>query len=350
MRSTFKINDRQIGAGNPTFIIAEIAQAHDGSLGTAHAYIDALAYIGVDAVKFQTHIAEFESTYDEPFRQRYGFQDETRYDYWKRMEFTKEQWQGLSDHAVSKGLVFLSSTFSIEAFRLLDEIGIPAWKVGSGEFKSMEIIEEMFKTGKPVLYSTGMSSWNEINQAVKILNSSGNAFALLQCTSAYPTRLEDIGLNVIDEFRKRYDCAVGLSDHSGNIYPGLAAMAKGIDILEVHAVFDKRLFGPDVKASLTIEEIKILVNARDSFNIMDKNPLDKDEISKRLSDIRDNFTKSIAPVRSLVAGTILTEDMLTLKKPGTGIPVEEKSKIIGKTLICDVSADHLLQWKDIGNE
>jgi N,N'-diacetyllegionaminate synthase len=350
MKDTFKINNKQIGESNPTFIIAEIGQAHEGSLGMAHAYIDALSEAGADAVKFQTHIAECESTHDEPFRIKFSQQDKTRYDYWKRMEFSPQQWKDLADHANSKGLVFLSSAFSIEAFRLLNEIGLPAWKIGSGEFKTKELIDMVCKTRKPVLYSTGMSSWDEIDNTVSVFRSYDIPFVLLQCTSIYPTKLEDTGLNVLDEFRKRYDCLVGLSDHSGSIYPSLAAMAKGIDILEVHAIFDRKLFGPDAKASLTIEEIHILVQARDAFNIMKKKPVDKDEMAQRLSDMRGYFTKSIAPVSDLAAGTVLTETMLTLKKPGTGIPFEEKSNVIGKVLIRDVSAKCLLKWEDLKDE
>ena len=114
------------------FVIAEIGQAHDGSLGNAHAYIDAIANTGADAVKFQTHIASAESTKDEPWRVKFSLQDETRYDYWRRMEFSKEQWVGLKKHADDKGLLFLSSAFSIEAFELLQRVGVSAWKVASG--------------------------------------------------------------------------------------------------------------------------------------------------------------------------------------------------------------------------
>ncbi|MGI9463747.1 MAG: N-acetylneuraminate synthase family protein, partial [Aestuariivirgaceae bacterium] len=152
--------------GAPCTIIAEVAQAHDGSLGTAHAYIDAAATAGADAVKFQTHIAAAESTPHEPWRVKFSDQDETRYDYWKRMEFTPEQWAGLKRHADDAGLMFLSSAFSLEAVELLKKIGIAGWKVASGEITNLDMVSAMSATGQPMLISTGMSDFDEIDAAV----------------------------------------------------------------------------------------------------------------------------------------------------------------------------------------
>ena len=138
-------------AQNSVYIIAEISQNHDGSLGQAHAFIDAVAGTGVDAIKFQTHIAEAESTPEEPFRVKFSYEDKTRYDYWKRMEFTPAQWERLQGHAQEAGLDFLSSVFSVEAFEMLESIGMPAWKLGSGEVYNKYLVEKMVKTGKPIL-------------------------------------------------------------------------------------------------------------------------------------------------------------------------------------------------------
>jgi N-acetylneuraminate synthase len=137
-------------------IIGEVAQAHDGSLGAAHAYIDAIAQAGADAVKFQTHIASAESTPAEPWRVRFSYQDASRYDYWKRMEFTEEQWSGLKRHANEKGLLFLSSPFSLQAAKMLMRVGMPAWKVASGEVTNAPLFDFMIATGLPVMLSTGM--------------------------------------------------------------------------------------------------------------------------------------------------------------------------------------------------
>ena len=206
----FQIGGRSVGGGAGCILIAEVAQGHDGSLGMAHAFIDAVANAGADAVKFQTHIASAESTSQEAWRVKFSPQDGTRYDYWKRMEFSEEQWQGLKRHADDRGLLFLSSPFSVEAVELLTRLGVPAWKVTSGEINSLPIFEEMALTGLPVLLSTGMSSLREIDAAVEKAKNRKLPLAVLQCTSAYPCPPEKVGLNLISLFRERYSCAVGL--------------------------------------------------------------------------------------------------------------------------------------------
>jgi N-acetylneuraminate synthase len=170
---------------------------------------------------------------------------------------------------------------------------------------------------------------------------------VLQCTSRYPTPLADVGLEVIDEYRRRYSCPVGLSDHSGSIFPALAAMARGADVIEVHLTFDRRMFGPDTPASLTAAELELLCKARDAFDEMRRNPVDKDEMAEKLAPMRSLFQKSVAPAASFPAGTLLTRDMLTLKKPGTGIPSDNIDAVIGRRLRRDVSPEHILSWQDI---
>jgi N-acetylneuraminate synthase len=348
--TSFKIAGRDVGANKPAFIVAEVAQAHDGSLGMAHAFIDAAAGAGADAVKFQTHLAAEESTLDEPFRVRFSAQDRTRFDYWRRMEFAPDQWRGLASHAKDRGIVFLSSAFSMAAIQLLKEIGVPAWKVGSGEFSAPDLWEAMVATGLPVLLSTGMASRAEIDKAVTLFRSKAVPHALLQCTSAYPAPLEEIGLNVISELKEQYRCPVGLSDHSGSIFPGLAALARGADIVEVHVVFDRKMFGPDVRASLTFDELRMLCAMRDAVASMDAHPVDKDQMAERLSPTRAIFGRSLAPVSILPAGTVITQAMLMPKKPGGGIPPEALDQITGRRLARDVSPDHILRWSDIEDE
>lgn len=344
---SIKVSNRRIGETEKSFIIAEIGQAHDGSLGIAHSFIDAVAEAGADAIKFQTHLAKHESTLDEPFRTDFSYEDDTRYEYWERMEFTKEQWEGLAEHAREEGLVFLSSAFSTAAVDLLQSVDIPAWKVGSGEYKSKELISDMAETELPVLLSTGMSTYEEITEMASLIESEGAPYALFQCTSKYPARLEDVGLNVLEEFRERYGCPVGLSDHTGSIYPSLAAISRGVDLLEVHVTFDRQMFGPDAEASLTFKELQTVVEHRDAVHTMASNPVDKDEMANELSDTRALFSKSIAPVKELSAGTTLTEDMITAKKPASGIPYEKRDNVIGATLENEVSPTRLLTWDDL---
>jgi N-acetylneuraminate synthase len=274
-------------------------------------------------------------------------QDATRYDYWRRMEFTPEQWAGLAEHARARGLGFLSSAFSVTAVELLNRIGVDAWKLASGEHRSDDVLDLICAAGLPVLISTGMSPYAEIDQTVARVREGGAPPVVLQCTSRYPTPLADVGLEVIDEYRRRYSCPVGLSDHSGSIFPALAAMARGADVIEVHFTFDRRMFGPDTPASLTAAELELLCKARDAFDEMRRNPVDKDEMAEKLAPMRSLFQKSVAPAASFPAGTLLTRDMLTLKKPGTGIPSDNIDAVIGRRLRRDVSPEHILSWQDI---
>jgi N-acetylneuraminate synthase len=324
-----------------------VAQAHDGSLGLAHAFVDAAAEAGADAIKFQTHIAAEESTLDEPFRVTLSQQDTTRFEYWRRMEFTPEQWASIAEHTRARGLFFLSSGFSCAAIDLLAKIGVCAWKIASGEHRSDDLLDRMLETRLPMIVSTGMSPYEEVDMTVARLRHAQVPFALLQCTSRYPTPLAEVGLNVVDEYRRRYQCPVGLSDHSGQIFPALAAMARGSDIIEVHLTFDRRMFGPDVVASLTVDELSLLCSARDAFDEMNRNPVDKDRMAEALDSMRSLFRKSVAPSRPLPVGTLLERDMLTLKKPGTGIPPDAIETLIGRRVSRDVSPEHILTWRDL---
>ena len=343
----FQIDQKKIGAKCPYFIIAEIAQAHDGSLGTAHAYIDAVAEAGADAIKFQTHIAAAESTPAEPWRVKFSPQDETRYDYWQRMEFTAGQWLGLKNHANDRGLVFLSSPFSLEAVDLLEQIGIAAWKVASGEVNNLPLLERMGKSKLPIILSSGMSPIAELDKAVNVVKSFQVPFAVLQCTSAYPCPPEKVGLNLISAFKERYHCPTGLSDHSGVIFPALAAATLGGDIFEVHVTFSRKLFGPDVPASITIDELAQLVQGVRFIEKMQENPVDKDALAGEMSPLRATFNKSVVSRSALPAGTVLQAHHLTVKKPGTGISAQQLSDVIGMHLRRNVAADEILQWDDV---
>jgi N,N'-diacetyllegionaminate synthase len=329
------------------FIIGEVGLAHDGSLGLAHAYIDEVARGGADAVKFQTHIAEAESTPAEPFRVKFSRQDATRYEYWKRMEFTEAQWQGLADHARDRGLVFLSSPFSREAVDLLGRVGMPMWKIASGEVSNLPLLDAMIATGRPILLSSGMSAIAEVDKAAERVRRAGLPLAVMQCTTAYPCPPERIGLNMLPFFRGRYGCFVGLSDHSGTIYPAVAAAALGSDVIEVHVTMSRGMFGPDVPASVTMEELRQVVDGVRFVEKMRANPVDKDAIAGDMAPLRAIFTKSVVARTSLAAGTVLTGAHLAAKKPGTGIPAERVGDVIGRTLRRDIAADAVIREEDL---
>jgi len=169
----------------------------------------------------------------------------------------------------------------------------------------------------------------------------------MQCASRYPTPLEAVGLNVISDYRQRYDCPVGLSDHSGSVHPALAALAQGADIIEVHLTLSPHMFGPDVPVSLTVDELRALAAARDAFHTMAAHPVDKDAAAAELSEMRSMFGRSLAPRNDLPVGTVIAADMLTAKKPATGIPADALETIIGRHLVQAVPADRLLTWEDI---
>lgn len=330
-----------------SLIIAEVAQAHDGSLGQAHAYIDTVAKSGADAVKFQTHIAAAESTPAEPWRVKFSQQDESRYDYWRRMEFTPAQWAGLKRHAEECGLIFLSSPFSLEAVELLDRLEVAAWKVASGEVTNWPMLERMAEGKRPFLLSTGMSNPAEINQLIGWLLPKNIPYALLQCTTAYPCPPEKIGLNLLPQWQQRYGCPVGLSDHSGTIYPSLAAATLGATVLEVHVTMSREMFGPDVVASVTTTELAQLVEGVRFIETMRSHPVDKEGIQREMEPLRQLFTKSVALRHDLPAGAVLQPSDLTLKKPGTGLKPDQLPRLVGRVLRHSVAADRLLREEDL---
>ncbi|MGH9771204.1 MAG: N-acetylneuraminate synthase family protein [Candidatus Acidiferrales bacterium] len=331
-------------------IIGEVAQAHDGSLGAAHAYIDAIARCGADAVKFQTHIAAAESTPNEPWRIRFSFQDASRYEYWKRMEFTEEQWLGLKRHAEEKGLQFLSSPFSLESARMLRRVGIRAWKVASGEVTNSPLFDYLLETRLPIMLSTGLSSLEETDGAVGRVQAHGIPLVVSQCTSLYPCPPEKVGLNMISQYRQRYGCAVGLSDHSGTIFPGLAAAAIGIEVLEVHVTLSRECFGPDVVASVTTQELATLADGVRFIEKMRMNGVNKDAMAGEMSTVRELFTKSLVMQLDLPEGAILTRECLAARKPGTGIPADRLQSMIGRRLRRSVAAGEMLRESDLIDE
>ena len=344
---SFVIRNRPVGAEHPPFVIAEIAQGHDGSLGTAHAYIDVAARCGADAVKFQTHIAEAESTPAEPWRVKFSPQDDTRYEYWQRMEFTPSQWAGLAEHCDEAGIVFLSSAFSLEAVDLLAGLDMAAWKLASGEVTNVEMIDRMLATGNPLLTSSGMSPVAEIDALVERARSATTPIGVFQCTSSYPCPPETIGLNVVSEFVERWGVPVGLSDHSGTIYPSLAATTLGASMIEVHLTFSKDMFGPDVPSSLTPDELTSLVEGTRFIHASMANPVDKDELAEAMQPMRQLFTKSLVASRDMQAGTVIGQEDLLARKPGSGIPAARLAEVVGSTLTRDVAAWTVLQESDV---
>lgn len=328
-------------------IIAEIGQAHDGSIGILHSYIDALAKTGIDAIKFQTHIADAESSIYEPFRVKFSKQDKTRFDYWKRMEFTLEQWKEIKNHCDQVGLEFMSSPFSNKAVDLLEEVGVKRYKIGSGEITNLLLLEKISKTKKPVIISSGMSSFKELDKTVNFLKEKKVEYSILQCTTAYPTKYKQFGFNVIKELKDRYNVKVGFSDHSSSIETCIAATALGAEIIEFHVVFDKKMFGPDSKSSLTIKETKKLVKAVKKISKSLQFPINKN-INNQFDDLKTIFEKSLAVNKKLLKNHIITFNDLEAKKPrNKGILANDFKSVLGKKINRDLNKWEFLNLKDL---
>ncbi len=326
------------------YYIAEIGQAHEGSLGILHSYIDALATTGVHAVKFQMHIAAAESSQHEPFRVKFSYEDDTRFDYWKRMEFTLDQWKEIKQHCDAVGLDFICSPFSNLAVDWLEEIGVTSYKIGSGEVTNLLLLEKIAQTSKPLILSSGMSSFAELDATVAFLRAKKVSFSILQCTTSYPTQPEQFGFNVIQELKERYQVAVGFSDHSAKVSTNIAAVALGAEILEFHVVFDRRMFGPDAKSSLIIDEISQLVEGCNAVFKAKQHPVNKNDNSN-FTALKTIFEKSLAVNKELTKGHILTFEDLEAKKPkGFGIDAAKFQEVIGRKLRKNVK-----QW-DFLNE
>jgi N,N'-diacetyllegionaminate synthase len=332
----------------PVEIIAEIAQAHEGSLGIAHSYIDALVGSGVDTIKFQMHIASAESSASEQFRVNFSYEDKTRYDYWDRMGFTLEQWQGLKQHCHDKGFKFLCSPFSMQAVDWLENLQTERYKIASGEIYNFLMLDKICKTGKPILLSSGMSSLDDIQKTVDFIRAKKGKFdAVFQCTTAYPTPAEQYGLNVLAQLKDAFNCKVGLSDHSGEIYAALAAVTLGAEMLEMHVVFDKEMFGPDAKSSLTISEFKMLADGIRKIETALSHPVDKDR-TEGFKDLKIMFGKSLSVNKNLVSGHTISEADLETRKPGDkGISAAEYESVIGRKLKKDMTEGSFLNTTDL---
>ena len=333
-----------------TTIIAEIGQAHEGSLGIAHSYIDALSRTGVDVVKFQTHIADSESGQEEPFRIKFSYEDKTRYDYWMRMEFSLEQWIGLKKHCDDLDLEFMSTPSCLAAVDLLEQVGVKRYKIGSGDLTNKLLIKKIADTKKPIILSTGMSSIEDINCSVNYLKKLDSKFSLLHCTSEYPMNPKNARMNLIDEYKNKFSCSIGYSDHSGTIFPSIAATTLGAEIIEFHVIFDKNMFGPDSTSSITIDEtFELVKGVRCVEKLFSKNT--QVDIEESMNNIKNIFEKSLAVNKNLKKGHHISFDDLESKKPsGFGVPALDFEKVLGKRINKDIKKYEFLNYEDIINE
>ena len=328
-----------------TYIIAEIGNTHEGSVGLAKQFIKAAADCGVDAVKFQTHIFEAESLPSAP-NPSY-FKDETRKEYFERTAFTIEQYKVLKDYAENECKVdFFSSPFSLEAVDFLMEVGVSTFKIPSGEVSNIPLLEHVAKTGKKVILSSGMSSWEELDRAVAVFKDK-EKLTILQCTSEYPCKPENAGLNVMLEIKERYQCKVGFSDHTLGIGVPLTAVVLGASLVEKHFTLSKLMYGSDAKNSTEPGEFKHMVDNIRAAELAISSKIDKNEIVKELGEMKFVFEKSIVSARELKAGHVISEEDLVYKKPGDGIPAKDYKNVIGKKVIKNIAANEKIEFSQI---
>ena len=330
-----------------TFIIAEIGQAHDGSLGMLYSLLEAAIYAGVDAVKFQIHIAKAESSKLEPFRVNFSYQDTSRYDYWKRMEFSELDWKGIKKKCDELNVEFLATPFSLAAVDLLEKLNVKRYKIGSGDASNLLLLEKIAKTNKEVIISSGLGTLKELDKSVAFLKEKKIPFTIMQCTTKYPTNSDEIGLEWLNILREKFDCPVGFSDHSGKIFPSLGAVTLGAEVIEAHITFDKKMFGPDSKASLDVGDFKKMVDGIRFLEIARGKGLDKNSNNNK-DELRRIFGRAIGVNKDLLTGHIITFEDLEIKKPSNaGISVNNYKKIIGMRLVNNKNAWEFLNYEDL---
>jgi N-acetylneuraminate synthase len=335
-----RIGNRSIGPGSPALVIAEIGNNHDGSLGQARALVEAAAEAGADAVKLQTHIAAAEMLPSTPTPPHF---DEPRYAFTQRMELSLEAHQTLKALAEERGLILFSSPFSVAAVELLEQVGVPAYKIASGEVSNPPLIEAIAATGKPVLLSTGMSGLEDVAPAMETL--AGSDVVLLQCTSAYPCPPERVNLAGMATLRERFGVPVGLSDHTADIHTSIAAVALGAVAIEKHFTLSRRLYGPDHHASLEPEDLARLVDGvRQVEAALGDGTKDRDP---GLDPVRATFEKSVVAAADIPEGTVLEPALLTTKRPGTGIAAARIAEVIGRRTARALARDDMLQEADL---
>ncbi len=314
-------------------VIAEAGMNHDGSLGNAIRMAEAAAECGADAVKFQLHDAPAETTKEAPSPPY--FKLETRWEYFQRTAFSDEQWATLKEACERAGIEFLCSVFSVEAVERLERIGVGRYKIGSGEVTNLELVRRVAATGKPVLLTSGMSSWAELDAAVE---AAGRHVTVLQCTSEYPTPPERVGLNVLAQLRERYRTPVGFSDHTLGPYAAFAAVVLGASVVEKHFTLSREMYGADARFATEPLEFEELVDGIRDIETMLANPVDKDDLQP-FAEMKRVFEKSVVAVAHIPAGATITREMLAAKKPGTGIPAARIDDVVGRTARSDIAAD-----------
>ncbi len=344
-----KIEDKLVGDGEPVFIVAEAGVNHNGDVDLGKKLIDVAKDAETDAVKFQAFKAKNVVT---KYAEKAKYQKETtgpnksQYNMMKRLELKDEDLRELYNYAKKNNIIFLSSAFDKESVDLLDNLGVPAFKVPSGEITNFPLLRYIAEKKKPIILSTGMSTTAEIEEALEVIRENGvEDIILLHCVTSYPAKIEDVNLRAIETLRHRFKLPVGFSDHTLGITISIAATALGAALIEKHFTLDKTLPGPDHRASLEPDELKDMIKA-----IKDVEQASGDGIKKPTEGeekIKKIVRRSIVAKVRIPKGTIITENMLAFKRPGVGIEPKYLNEVIGKKAKKDIKPDELITFKKL---
>ena len=342
-----KILQKTFNKENP-LIIAEIGQAHEGSEGLTHSMIDALSEIDCEAIKFQIHIADAESSFEDQFRINFSYEDKSRYDYWKRIEFTELQWSRIITHCKQKNIIVGASVFSLEALEIAIKNKVDFLKIGSGDILFDDLVNSVSKLDLPVIISSGLANWNELFNISSKFNyhKKKEIFSILHCTTQYPTEPEKIGFNNVKQIEEKLNVLSGLSDHSGNFLTAFYALAKGCPILEVHVNFDRKMFGPDSTSSLSINELSEVIKAKNYFRKLNIKT-DKNLEEEFLSSTKVKFARSIGIKKNIKKGDLIKKEDIIFRKPGGYLNKDDLKFVIGMKAKYDLEALNIIKWDDV---
>ena len=342
-----EVESRKIGPGYPCLIIAEAGVNHNGDVGLARRLIDLAVEAGADAVKFQTFKAERLVTPDAP-KADYQLQAaggcESQFEMLRLLELSREDHLELFGYCRRNRVLFLSTPFDEETADLLEEIGVPAFKIPSGELTNLPLLAHVAGKGKPMIVSTGMSTMDEVKAAVHTIEDAGNpSLVLLHCVSAYPANPADVNLRAMHTMGREFNVPVGYSDHTLGIEVALAAAAMGACVIEKHFTLHRHLPGPDHRASLEPHELARLVRGvrivEEALGHGRKVPAASE------TDTAAVARKSLVAARDIPGGAQLTEELITSKRPGTGLPPAVRSQLLGRIAKEDISAGTVLTWE-----
>ena len=339
--SSLRIGERSIGSGHPCLVIAEAGINHNGDARLAAELVDAAAEAGADAIKFQTHFPEHEMLRDGRTAAYVG---ESLFDLLSRTALTREAHVELRDRARTKGLIFLSTPFSREAADFLETIGVPAFKTGSGELTHLPLQQHIARKGRPMIISTGMSTPDEIERAVRTVREAGAPFALMHCTSTYPTPFAHVQLGFLGRLQQTYGVPVGLSDHTLGSYIAFAAAASGANLFEKHFTMSRSLPGPDQQGSMEPAELADIVRG---IRAVEQAGGAIKAIQPGEQEVRDMAHHSVVSIRDIAAGATIGAADVWAKRPGTGIPAAELDRVIGRVAKRRIDKDRLIAWDDL---